>query len=208
MVLRTAVPSLLAASFLALFPVNLPGRIPTRVDRFFDAAGAPLTAWQLNVLLQQFADQVYGKGFRELGEERDCDHGHLLYSTDAARPFAVLYHTQEVPAPGPNTRRMPARNWLQWVGTGRVEDARRYLRTSYPATAYWDWFQTSELPRLKPRGTVVHQMLDPMLMGTQVAESRQWVFTRVACDGPPPTSRTLQILLPDRRHICLEPRSQ
>jgi hypothetical protein len=151
---------------------------------------------RLNALLQAFADRAYGEGFRELGQERDCDHGHLLYASGAARPFAVLYHTQELAPAGVGDA--SARNWLQWTDSGLVEDARLYLRASYPKTAYWDWFKAEELPRFKRRRTIVPQMLDPALLGRAPASIRQWLFARSGCGAS-----SMEVRLPGRGRVCL-----
>ncbi|MFI5349440.1 MAG: hypothetical protein ACHQ2Z_07845 [Elusimicrobiota bacterium] len=159
-------------------------------------------------LLQHFVDQAYLKGFRHLGDERDFDHGHLLYDANS-NLVAILYHTQELAAdhragsdfgyidPG-------ARNWIQWVNDGRIENAARYLRTDYPATATWDYFRTLELPALQSRHTVLPKMLDPKL-GVDASKTAQWVFTRVQCAGAPPASAAdaLRVVLPTKEEVCL-----
>ena len=68
-----------------------------------------------------------------------------------------------------------------WVDRGNIEDAARYERKEYPHTAYWDWFQYRELAALRRRHTILDKMLDPALLGAEVSQSRQWVFTRVSC---------------------------
>lgn len=157
-------------------------------------------------LLQRFVDEQYLKGFRELGEESDFDHGHLLFAAPTrgvapGRPIAILYHTQELSQDG--SANPAARNWLQWVEGGAVEDASRYLRKGYPRSASWDWFVLKELPDLRRRRTILDKMLDPALLGAEIARSDQWAFTRVECGGPPRGSDLIGVLLPGGRRACL-----
>ena len=159
-------------------------------------------------LLQHFVDQTYLKGFRHLGDERDFDHGHLLYDAQS-KLVAILYHTQELAAdhrPGTDFAYIDpgARNWIQWVNDGRVENAARYLRSEYPATATWDYFRALELPGLQSRHTVLPKMLDPKL-GVDASKTAQWVFTRVKCAGAAPAdaSDALRVVLPTKEEVCL-----
>lgn len=157
----------------------------------------------LQGLLQKFVDRTYGNGFLELGLERDFDHGHLLYSAEGTLPFAILYHTQELSSGnGAHPLDKDARNWIQRIDTGIVEDARRYQRAAYPKSAYWNWFSAYELPRYKRHRTIVSEMLDPTLLKSDVAHSRQWQFTRVSCRKTS-TGRQFDIRLPDRGRVCL-----
>lgn len=166
-------------------------------------------------LLQAFVDVAYQKGFRHLGDERDFDHAHILFSTgpDASRPVAILYHTQELASlyhehkPGGEFDYVDpeARNWIQWVDGGRVENARKYLRSAYPDTLSWRVFQESHLPGFQAYHTITDKMLDPRLLGAQVARSRQWVFRRAACPGPEdsPEEEPISVLLPTRERVCM-----
>ena len=127
----------------------------------------------------------------------DFDHGHLLFAENEERPFAILYHTQELGAvPGADPA---ARNWIQMIGSRRVGDARAYLRASYPQEAYWEWFESRELPRYRSKGTIVWEMLDPGLMGARVASARQWEFSRTPCRS----AGSLDIRVPGRGSVCL-----
>lgn len=159
-----------------------------------------LTAPALQSLLQDFVDAAYGKGFYRLGVETDFDHGHVLLDA-AGRPIAMLYHTQELSHLDkiPGALDPMARNWIEWLDTHKVEDARLYLRKSYPETATWHWFETQRLPLLEARHTILDKMLDPILLGTSVASSRQWVFTRHSCGR----STELRVQLPTKEEVCL-----
>jgi len=166
------------------------------------AAGPAFGKAEFQPLLQRFVDEQYLKSFKSLGVEDDFDHVHLLFDAAALdRPIALLYHTQELvgdPAFDP-----AARNWLQWVGRGTVENAQRYERRSYPHTAAWDWFQYRELGALRERHTILDKMLDPALLGAGAVESRQWVFTRADCAALPPDAEPLRISLPRGPAVCL-----
>ncbi len=185
---RLLLASLAAALFF--FPLSLRGWAP------LPEGGGP-DRGELAVLLQEFTDRGYGRSFRELGVERDFDHGHLLFAENEERPFAILYHTQELGAvPGADPA---ARNWIQMIGSRRVGDARAYLRASYPQEAYWEWFESRELPRYRSKGTIVWEMLDPGLMGARVASARQWEFSRTPCRS----AGSLDIRVPGRGSVCL-----
>ena len=157
-------------------------------------------------LLQRFVNQSYLKGFRHLGDERDFDHGHILFEA-SGKPVAILYHTQELALGRPRGSEFAylnpqARNWIQWIGDGRVENASRYERRDYPRTPTWDWFREMELPGLVSHHTILDKMLDPALLPVDVAKTRQWVFTRVPCSASP-ASKDLRILLPTQEPVCL-----
>lgn len=150
-------------------------------------------------LLQRFVDQQYHKGFEALGEESDFDHGHLLFGpASPRRPLAILYHTREL-----SSLEHKDRNWLQWTDSGRVVDAARYERASYPPGAAWDWFREMELPILRRHHTILDKMLDPVPFGGRLAASRQWVFTRVACSRASDQPRRVEIALPGGPPVCL-----
>jgi hypothetical protein len=146
-------------------------------------------------LLQRFVDQVYLKGFRTLGVEKDFDHAHLLFDA-GGKPLGILYHTQELaPAGVPG-----GRNWLQRLDDGLVTDARTSERRSYPATAQWDYFRWSELPGLRAHRTILDKMLDPERLPVDASRTRQVVFSRVACGA---RAAGLRILLPTKERVCL-----
>ncbi len=160
---------------------------------------APLTKPRLEGLLQRFVSEQYGKSFQDLGVARDFDHGHLLFDR-AGKPVALLYHTQEdtaAQAKGP-------RSWLQWLATGKVEEAARYARRAYPGTASWHLFVKVKLPEFLRRGTVTDQMLDPALIDVDPALSRQYTFTRTGCGNAPSDSNLLEERLPSGAPVCLE----
>ena len=165
-----------------------PGGVP--VDpRFFEAQ------------LQRFVDQEHGRSFARLGEESDFDHAHLLFGR-SGRLLALLYHTQEL-AERPGAGLDPdARNWLQWPDGRPAENARAYERRRYPSTPAWEWFLYADLPGLRGRRTVTAGMLDPDRLGEEVAESRQWVFTRAAC-GSPARDPLLTLRVPGDGTVCL-----
>lgn len=162
---------------------------------------------RLQGLLQGFVDRAYLKGFRHLGDERDFDHGHFLYGADPERPVAILYHTQELAHLEKRGGEFgyldfDSRNWIQWIGRGEVENARRYLRSEYPRGGSWDWFVQRKLPDYAARGTIVDKMLDPALGLTQ---GRQWEFSRVPCAGleRDPDAAAIRVELPAGRAVCL-----
>lgn len=186
-----------------------------------EPAGLPpgLTRTRLQTLLQRFVDAEYMKAFRHLGDERDFDHGHLLFDAKTHKPAAILYHTQELayyqPPGSPFGFVDPAaRNWLQWIGDGRrIENASAYVRRSYPSGGSWDWFTHMELPVLRAHHTILDKMLDGKRLGLDTSRSEQWVFTREPCArgaprsdhssgraSPPPM---LRVTLPDRGRVCL-----
>ena len=172
-------------------------------------ASAPLSGPAFQGLLQTFVDKNYLKAFRHLGDERDFDHGHLLYDANN-KLVAILYHTQELAADqkagsGYDYINTQERNWLQWVDTGRVENAAAYERQEYPNTATWDFFRAVELPRLEARHTILPKMLDPRLLPVDAAKTGQWVFTKVSCAAaPPPADGGLHIVLPTtKEEVCL-----
>lgn len=162
---------------------------------------------RLRQLLQNFADAVYLKGFERLGDSRDFDHGHFIFSE--GRAVAVLYHTQEFwrYRTRPSSLNPEARNWIQWIETGKIEDASLYLRRSYPDTPSWTWFKERELPRLKQHHTITVRMLDPELLGAGIENSLQWTFKRSRC----PSRKTLRdansgyldVFIAGRERVCL-----
>jgi hypothetical protein len=182
---------------LALLAAPLPG------------AAAGLEKGEFQALLQGFIAHGYQKAFRHLGDERDFDHGHILSGPDGA-PVAIMWHTQELalyePAGGEFGYLDPGgRNWLQWIADGRIENADRYERKSYPAGAAWDWFRSSDLPGLKKNRTILDKMLDPGLVTVDTAKTVQYVFTRVKCgrDSATLDSDEMRVVLPTQEAVCL-----
>jgi hypothetical protein len=171
------------------------------------AVQPPLSRSAFQGLLQTFVSQEYLKGFRHLGDERDFDHGHLLFDSQS-KLVAILYHTQELAGdhrPGSDFSYIDtgARNWIQWVNDGRVENAARYQRRDYPSTATWDYFRVLELPALESHHTVLPKMLDPKL-GVDASKTAQWVFTRVSCAGSASaSSNEMRVVLPNKEEVCL-----
>lgn len=193
MILRSAV---LAAALAAAAPAQA-ARLPLRLPAGLDRSG-------LERLLQSFVDGKYGSAFRHLGDERDFDHGHILFAPDG-RPRAVLYHTQELALyetaeSGFGWLDPQGRNWLQWLDDGKVENANAYVRASYPDGAEWDWFRYKELPALVEHHTVLPKMLDGARLGLDVSRAEQWVFTRASCaEGP----AAMRVSLPTGERVCL-----
>jgi hypothetical protein len=212
--------SSLGRFLLALGLAASPHRVPSlvaaprgpgaAVARYADLGFPPsLGKPELSALLQRVVDRLYMRGFRHIGDERDFDHGHFLFDA-SGRPLAILYHTQEFarhePAGGPFGYLDPdGRNWIQWLPGGAVENARRYRRRTYPATASWDWFRESELPGLERNHTILDKMLDPRAVGLDAEKSKQWVFTRTPCGGsaPSPDSADIRVFLPTGAPVCL-----
>ncbi|MBI5242000.1 MAG: hypothetical protein HY926_16120 [Elusimicrobia bacterium] len=164
-----------------------------------------LNALQFQTLLQRFVKEQHLKSFRDLGVEEDFDHAHLLFdSREPERPVAILYHTQELGGhPGMDPK---ARNWLQWVGRGTVEDASLYERKVYPRSAAWEWFLQRELKLLRQRHTILDKMLDPARLGIESPRSLQWVFSRADCGGAPPAddASRIRVTLPAGPVVCLD----
>ncbi len=174
------------------------------------AGAAPLEPSRFEGLLQGAVDRLYLKAFRHIGDERDFDHGHVLFAPDGA-PVAILYHTQELsrgePEGSPFAPIDPAgRNWLQWLDGGAIENAAPYERRDYPATAAWELFRAERLPELKRHGTVLDSMLDPARVKVDPALTKQLTFTRVACGSPAPASgagEPIGVRLPTGERVCL-----
>jgi hypothetical protein len=118
---------------------------------------------------------------------------------------AILYHTQELAGDHANDDfryiNPEARNWIQWISDGHIENAALYLRAQYPATATWDYFRALELPALQARHTVLPKMLDPKL-GVDAAKTQQWVFTKVSC-GAAASADEMRVVLPTKEEVCL-----
>jgi hypothetical protein len=169
-----------------------------------DASAQPhpaFSALEFQSLLQRFVNEQYLKSFQRLGVEEDFDHGHLLFDARSPqRPIAILYHTQELGGYASMDPR--ARNWIQWVDRGTIEDASRYERKTYPHSASWDWFLLRELAALRQRHTILDKMLDPAMLGVEVSQSRQWVFTRTGCDGAA-SPDLIRVVLPAGPPVCL-----
>lgn len=166
---------------------------------------------RMKTLLQAFVDKLYLKAFRHLGDERDFDHGHVLYAPGSKTPVAILYHTQELAQDEPPGSEYGfvdagARNWIQWVDRGGIENADRYERREFPDSAYWRWFQAERVPVLKQYRTIVDKMLDPARLGAETSDSLQLVFTRFDCAAPPaplPGREPIDVRLPTGERVCL-----
>jgi hypothetical protein len=183
---------------------------PAAAARYADLGfPAALGKTDLAGLLQLVVDRLYMKGFRHLGDERDFDHGHFLFDA-SGRPFAILYHTQELALHEPRGSDFgyldpDQRNWIQWLDDGRVENAQRYRRKTYPNSATWDWFREAQLPGLDENHTILDKMLDPALVAVDISKTKQWVFTRKTCgaDPIPPDSPDIRVVLPTKEAVCL-----
>lgn len=188
------------AAFLLCLPLTGAGFAPKPT--------LPVPKAEFQNLLQKFVYRTYMKGFRHLGDERDFDHGHFLYDAQS-KVIAILYHTQELAAESDAASGFgyidpSARNWIQWLGPDRIENADRYLRKSYPASASWEWFREFELPGLNRRHTILDKMLDPSLISVDLSKTSQWVFSRIPCPpGPALPGDELQIVLPTEETVCL-----
>lgn len=166
---------------------------------------------RMQALLQSFVDKLHMKAFRHLGDERDFDHGHVLYAPGTKTPVAILYHTQELAQDEPAGSEYGlldagARNWIQWVDRGVIENASRYERREFPDSAYWRWFQAERVPVLKQYHTIVDKMLDPARLGADTSDSLQLEFTRVDCasrPAPPPGRQPIDVRLPTGERVCL-----
>ena len=166
---------------------------------------------RMQSLLQGFVDKLYLKAFRHLGDERDFDHGHVLYAPGSKTPVAILYHTQELAQDEPAGSEFgyvdpAARNWIQWVDRGGIESADAYQRREFPDTAYWRWFKAERVPVLRRYHTIVDKMLDPARLGAETNESLQLVFTRFDCGAPPaplPGQSPIDVRLPTGERVCL-----
>lgn len=175
------------------------------------AAPGGLEPARMQSLLQRFVDKVYLKAFRHLGDERDFDHGHVLYAPASKTPVAILYHTQELAQDEPPGSAFgyvdsAARNWIQWVDRDEIVNANRYQREDFPDSAFWRWFKAERLPVLRRYHTIVDKMLDPARIGAETSESLQLEFTRFDCAVPPaplPGKTPIDILLPTGERVCL-----
>jgi hypothetical protein len=203
-----ALGRLILALGLAVSPAR--AQAPAAASRYVELGlPATLTKPALAGLLQLAVDRLYLKGFRHLGDERDFDHGHLLFDA-SGRPLAILYHTQELALHEPRGSDFSyldpgSRNWIQWLADGRVENAERYRRKSYPSTAAWDWFRVAQLPGLDENHTILDKMLDPALLAVDVSKTKQYVFTRIPCgaEATAPESGAIRVVLPTNEAVCL-----
>lgn len=192
---------------------------PTRIRAYLAAAllliAAPVVPQnssssfgpaELQRLLQGFVSAQYGRSFRHLGDERDFDHGHVLYAAGSDRPAAILYHTQELAheaQPGFGYLDPAGRNWLQWIDSGKIVNAAAFERHDYPSTASWDWFKLRRLPALTERHTIVEEMLDPQRIGFEPSQGRQWTFTRTDCARHASSDSRISVRLPSGEDVCL-----
>jgi hypothetical protein len=194
--LMFSIPALSAAAGNRLRPMVAP--FPPNYffngnEHIKDVAGS-----DLQELLQGFVDSVQGRGFLQVGDARDFDHGHLLYGKGAMgrpEPVCVLYHTQE----DSNWRAQhqaglepDSRNWIQWFGADKpVVNARAYARAD--ATEVFGEYASA--------GTIISPMLDPKRLGTPIVRDVQWAFRAIPCDS---TDDTL-LKIKDHRSqtICL-----
>ncbi len=197
-------------SFLLLLTLAWSAPAPAQAASA-SAASSGLEPARLQALLQRFVDKLYLKAFRHLGDERDFDHGHVLYAPASRTPVAILYHTQELAQDEPAGSAFGyvdagARNWIQWVDRDGIENADRYQRAEFPDSAFWRWFKEERVPILKSHHTIVDKMLDPARLGAETSDSQQLVFTRFECGAPPapvPGNASIDIRLPTGERVCL-----
>lgn len=186
---------ILCAGFFAVFCAYLLyislHLIPDKECTIPESAVFPFAAQKLDLdkkefrsLIQAAVDTMYFKGFKYLGDPRDFDHGHLLYSTELpstpeTMPPAVviLYHTQEdafyynKKDPGGRFDYLDrlARNWIQWIGSKKVENAKNYLieTGSYNYEGHF---------------TIHEDMLNHKLIGIELSPnySKQFLFSDVS----------------------------
>lgn len=174
-------------------------------------ATAGIEPARMQGLLQRFVDRYYLKAFRHLGDERDFDHGHVLYAPGSKTPVAILYHTQELSQDEPagsdyGVLDAGGRNWIQWLDRDAIENATAYQRESFPDSAFYRWFQSERLPSLKRYNTILDKMLDPERVGAETSDSRQLVFTRFDCASPPAkrSAAPIDVRLPSGEKVCLD----
>lgn len=197
-----------------LFPVKSVSALPLAVapvSGTFAALRFPavLSKTRIRSLLQDFVDAGYGRRFRHIGDQRDFDHGHLLFDVKTGAPVAILYHTQELAHKAASADfgylDPEGRNWIQWLDGRGIENARRYERASYPHSATWEWFVVYDLPKFRGRHTITEKMLDPASFGGEALESFQWTFTRLDCAAAAADagSNVIDVSLPEGGRVCL-----
>jgi hypothetical protein len=163
----------------------------------------------LQEIVQRMTDQVYGKGFRHLGEKKDFDHCHLLLG-EKQKPFAALCHTQEHAALYPDTDYdyvdREGRNWIVWLnGTNRIENAKSFRFDKKPKK----WPPGSaEFDEYTKHYTVTPFMIDPKKMvHEQTAEDVEFFFTKTECLQVPKNvveqSNVIRIKQKDGSSMCL-----
>lgn len=163
------------------------------------SAAPLLTQEERRSLVQTFVRANYQKSFRYLGDENDFDHGHFLFAPGAARPSAILYHTQEM---APMYRRLKpggkydyvdteGRNWIQFIDEpSKILNAKEFLKDRY-----------ADQPRWRDYRTITDRMLDPEKLGIKIQKSVQWVFKQTDCDKN--NADLINIEFPAGRQACL-----
>lgn len=148
-------------------------------------------------LLQQVSDQIYGTGFRVIGDHNDWFHGHLLYTADQLtpegrlKPFAILYHTQEEAYPAHwgdgisyvdpkfDYVDVRTRNWVQWLSDDpaldgkKIVNAREYNNDALQPSAI---FFGDNIAVKKQHYTIHGKNLDPKKLGVTPVGEMQWEF--------------------------------
>ncbi len=149
-----------------------------------------LSKEELRSLIQTAVDTMYLKGFRYLGDPRDFDHGHLLYTTEqpltaGAMPpvAAILYHTQEdafdyhIQHPGSRFDYVDrwARNWVQLIHSKKVGNAQNFVLKNLDYNYEINHF------------TIHEDMLDNKLIGVELSRgySKQFLFEDVSSKNIP-----------------------
>ena len=196
---------------LLLLLLTLGWTAPAQASFLEEPSPLGLAPARMQNLLQSFVDKLYMKAFRHLGDERDFDHGHVLFAPASNTPVAILYHTQELAQDQPPGSAFAyldsgARNWIQWVDRDLIEKADRYQLKNYPDSAAWRWFTQERLPILRRYHTILDKMLDGGRLGAETSSSRQLVFTRFDCALPPaprPGQVPIDIRLPTGEKVCL-----
>jgi hypothetical protein len=172
--------------------------------------------------IQMMVDLHLGNAFRDLGDERDFYHGHMLVEAPEgtkkmnatklpnAQPFAILFHTQEnYSRKDTKTQKTiyeyfapEERNWLAFLKpTLKIENANQYKNANQPSR-----FSVYEVAR-----TINIEMLDPKLLKKKVADYGrfgQFQFKETKCRHLPENLRQvgnlIEINIPNHKTICLE----
>jgi hypothetical protein len=144
-----------------------------------------LSKEEFRSLIQAAVDVMYLKGFRYLGDPRDFDHGHIMFSDQpsltpgGSTVVMILYHTQEDAFyynrdnPGSQFDYINpwARNWVQWRKNKKVENANKFLLEKLdPANYKINHYTTHEA------------MLDQKRLGVKLftGNSKMFVFSDVS----------------------------
>lgn len=202
--------ALLAPTYAGADPRELRWQI---IDNLI-AKGPFLKTWKLpsefsvarlHHLITSFSEQVYGKGFRYLGNTNDVDHAHILFrlaDEDTKNPrlesFAILYHTQENAYSAYWRQSVPpqyqyldvrTRNWLQWLEQDPIEDgmliknAREYAD---PNKKDLSVFYEDSPPKEGEHYTIHSFNLSFEKLNSEIVGDLQFRFQDINCRGMKP----------------------